>query len=132
MLRSCAAEASAALPWPDHPVNSRGVAPFTKCAECADSPPAPDRFTGSRGGGNGVDGRAALDNRDVRRVRSGRTHPGPDRGQDPAGRPVVALPARDVRGVLRVRGLRDLAGLPGRQLLRRALPLAVLLTLPDR
>ena len=88
--------------------------------------------TGTRGGGNGVDGRAAHDIRDGRRVRSGRADAGPDRGQDPAGRPVVAVSTGHLRRVLGVRGLRDLAGLPGRQLLRRAVPLAVLLALPDR
>src|SRR5512146_2109170 len=46
MLRSCAAEESPTQRRCDHPVNSGGVAPFTKCPECADSPPAPDRFTG--------------------------------------------------------------------------------------
>src|SRR6476620_550813 len=46
MFRSCAAEASPTLRRCDHPVNSDGVAPFTKGPECADSPPASDRFTG--------------------------------------------------------------------------------------
>ena len=74
------------------------------------------------GGGDGVD--------------RTRAYEGPTRArideQDAAHRPLVALPADHVRRVHVVHRLRDGPGLPGLALLRRAVPLAVLLAVPRR
>src|SRR3954447_112325 len=57
-----------------------------------------------------------------------RTHP----SQDASAGPVVDLPGADVHGLHGVRHLCHLARVRGRALLLRAVPLAVLLAVPDR
>src|SRR4029079_13496023 len=57
---------------------------------------------------------------------------GPDRGEDASRGPLVGLHAHHVRGLHGVRHLCDVAGLQRPGLLRRAVPLSVLLAVPRR